>query len=287
MVKVMRGHDPAPKTASAFVWLIASIVVLSSLFAGSVFAQPGQITNSVGMEFILIQPGSFIMGSPRDESYRDPDERQYGVTISKPYYIQATEVTQGQWEAVLGENPAYFKECGSDCPVERVSYYDCLKLIRELNKKKEGTYRFPTEAEWEYACRASTATPFYWGTEVECEKANFNNNTRRGTDRCAEYVENLGFKKNSTVPVASYPPNPWGLYDMAGNVWEWCEDFYKASYPGGPVTDPTGPNSGKERVRRGGSWFKYGTYCRSANRTRSHPASRYRTTGVRLVFEPR
>lgn len=241
--------------------------------------------NSLGMEFVRIPPGSFMMGSPATELFRDEDEEQHRVTLTRPVYMQVTEVTQGQWKAIMGSNPSFFSNCGDDCPVERVSWNDSARFLDAMNRRGEGRYRLPTEAEWEYACRAGTGTSFSWGEEVDCGKAMFNNNPRRGVAKCLAQVLARGLKPDSPAPVRSYPPNPWGLFDMHGNVWEWCQDWY-GPYPKGNVTDPLGPPDGMYKVRRGGSWFKYGTYCRSANRNWAHPASRYSTTGLRLVREP-
>jgi formylglycine-generating enzyme required for sulfatase activity len=262
---------------------------LLALWAGSLGLCWGEskgtrVTNSLGMEFVLIQAGSFEMGSPPDEIFRDPDEIRHRVTLSKPYFLQVTEVTQGQWKALMGSNPSYSKRCGDRCPVERVSWADSQRFIEKLNRKGEGTYRLPTEAEWEYASRAGTSSAFHWGNEVDCTKAMFDNNTRRGTNRCGPHVEARKLRPDSPAPVKSYDPNPWGLFDMHGNVWEWCQDWF-GPYPNETVTDPKGPDSGSAKVRRGGSWFRFGTFCRSANRNRAHPESRYSTTGFRLVRE--
>lgn len=268
------------------------VPIVSLFFVGlllfshfSVMAQPKEYVNSLGMDFVLIPPGGFTMGSPPDEPFRDPDERQHRVTISKSFYIQATEVTQAQWKAVMGSNPAYFKRCGENCPVDRVSWLDCQKFIRKLNELGEGKYRMPTEAEWEYACRSGTTTAYNWGDNIDCSRAMFENNTRRHAERCVEYIKERGLIKDSPAPVKSYDASPWGIFDMHGNLWEWCQDWYEEDYPEGEVVDPEGAEEGKKRVRRGGSWFKHGTYLRSANRNYAHPASRYRTTGLRLVRE--
>jgi formylglycine-generating enzyme len=245
-------------------------------------SQPARVSNSLGMEFVFIPAGTFVMGSPPREAYRDPNESEHEVTLTRPFYMQVTEVTQGQWKALMGSNPSAAKGCGDACPVERVSWRDCIAFIEKLNARQEGRYRLPTEAEWEYACRAGTKTAFSWGDAVNCSLGMFNNNSRRGAGTCLAFLEGRGLKRDSPAPVRSYPANPWGLFDMHGNVWEWCEDWFEP-YPTMGLTDPTGPSSGVGRVRRGGSWFKYATFCRSANRNYAHPASRYATTGFRLV----
>jgi len=231
-------------------------------------------TNSIGMKFVMIPAGTFMMGSLSNEPKRDSDERQHRVIIGKPFYIQTTEVTQGQWREIMGNNPSDFKNCGDDCPVEKVSWNDCQEFIRKLNRQ-EGTnkYRLPTEAEWEYACRAGTDTPFYFGDCLSTDQANYDgNNPMPGCSR-GEY-------RKRTVPVGSFPPNAWGLYDMHGNVWEWCQDWY-GDYPSGHVTDPIGPSSGEFRVLRGGSWFSYARRARSANRYWGGPGGRFNRFGFR------
>ena len=218
----------------------------------------------LGMTFQLIRAGTFTMGSPTDELFRGSDETQHEVTLSKDFYIQTTEVTQGQWKAVMGSNPSYFSDCGDDCPVEYVSWNDIQEFIEKLNEM-EGTdkYRLPTEAEWEYACRAGSTTAFANGdiTETGC---GYDPNL----DQMSWYCGNSDDK---THPVAQKEPNDWGLYDMHGNVREWCQDWY-GDYPTDPVTDPSGPSSGTYRVIRGGGWFSYARHCRSADRLSFDPA---------------
>lgn len=240
--------------------------------------------NSLGMDFLKLPPGSFTMGSPQKELFRDEDETPHLVKLTRAFFIQETEVTQAQWKAVMGSNPSFFTECGDQCPVERVSWNDVARFLEALNKRGEGRYRLPTEAEWEYACRAGSSSAFSWGDEPDCSKGMFNNNPRRGVAKCLKEVLAKGLKPSSPAPVRSYPPNQWGLYDMHGNVWEWCQDWY-GPYPAGEAVDPKGPEHGAFKVRRGGSWFKYSTFGRSANRNYAHPASRYNTTGFRLVRE--
>jgi formylglycine-generating enzyme required for sulfatase activity len=225
-------------------------------------------TNSLGMKFVYIPPGTFMMGSPVSEEGRYRDEFQHEVTLTKGFYMQITEVTQGQWQAVMGENPSHFKDCGDDCPVESVSWNDAQKFIEKLNRKEKGSqYRLPTEAEWEYACRAGTRTRYYTGDSEE------------DLDRAGWYGRNSGGK---THPVGRKEPNGFGLYDMHGNVWEWCQDWY-GDYPNGSVIDPKGPSSGSSRVLRGGSWIFYGWFVRSASRFRFVPSERYHDFGLRLA----
>ncbi len=234
-------------------------------------------TNSLGMTFNLIPAGTFMMGSPADEPERDSDETQHQVTLTTSYYMQTTEITQGQWNAVMGNNNAYSPNCGDDCPVEQVSWYDVQDFITELNNLGQGTYRLPTEAEWEYAARAGTMTPFNTGNCLSTDQANYDGNYPY-TD-CPS-----GVYRGNTLPVGSFAPNDWGLYDMHGNVWEWVQDWY-GSYPGGAVTDPTGPSTSSNRVMRGGNWMNKAEHCRSAFRRIVNPDNQldyYR--GFRLVL---
>ena len=239
---------------------------------------PGKkFTNNLGMKFVYIPPERFMMGSPSNEAERDKDEKQHQVTLTKGYYMQTTEVTQGQWERVMGSNPSYFKNCGSNCPVEKVSWEDCQKFIQKLNGM-EGTrkYRLPTEAEWEYAARAGTDTPFSFGRCLSTDQANYDGNYPYPGCSKGEY-------RKSPVAAGSFPHNAWGLYDMHGNVWEWCQDW-KGDYPSGSVTDPTGPSSGSNRVGRGGGWNIRARICRAAGRFRITPGRRSISLGFRLAF---
>jgi len=232
-------------------------------------AQGETFTNSLGMNFVLIPAGTFMMGSPSDELGRRKDELQHKVTITKSFYLQSTEVTQRQWREIMGSNPSRFKDCGDNCPVEQVSWDDAQEFIVKLNER-EGTdkYRLPTEAEWEYACRAGSTTRFCFGDDE----------TTLG-----EYAwySDTGLRPH---PVGQKNPNAWGLYDMHGNVWEWCQDRY-GDYPSSPVTDPTGPSLGTFRVLRGGSWGDYGlgADCRSALRLSVSPVSRNYGIGFRVA----
>ena len=259
------------------------IIVLLIAVSSMTIAAGKEFTNSIGMKFVLIPAGTFTMGSPSNEPSRRSNETQHQVTISKPFHMQTTEVTQGQWKAVMGSNPSYFSSCGDDCPVEQVTWNDVQTFIRKLNRQ-EGTdkYRLPTEAEWEYAARAGTTTPFNTGNCLSTEQANYNGNHH--LSGCPK-----GEDRRKTVRVGSFSPNAWGLYDMHGNVWEWCQDWY-GSYPSGSVTDPVGPSSGWSsgwhRVYRGGGWDTGGEHgCRSAFRGTIHgtPSKRCPAIGFRLA----
>lgn len=226
--------------------------------------------NSFGMKFVYIAPGSFIMGSSDTESGRDSDENQHRVTLTQGFYMQTTELTQRQWKVVMGENPPKlrFKDCGKDCPAERVSWYDVEKFIKKLNQLEgNDQYRLPTEAEWEYACRAESTTAYY---------------SEYGKSRLGEYAWYDANSKSKTHPVGQKRPNKWGLYDMSGNVSEWCLDW-KGAYPSGSVTDPNGLPVGSHRVFRGGSWLSRPKNVRSADRHRFMPDIRYYSVGFRLL----
>ncbi len=232
--------------------------------------------NSLGQEFKLLPAGTFTMGSPSDELGRDSDEIQHQVTLTQPFYMQTTEVTQAQWYEVMGSKPSYFSEC-STCPVEMVSWDDVQSYITQMNLRGEGTYSLPTEAQWEYAARAGSTTAFCNGgiTETQCGyDPNLN--------AIGWYCYNSDRK---THPVAQKTSNAWGLYDMSGNVYEWCQDWY-GNYSSSAVTDPTGPSSGSARVSRGGAWYYYAEYLRSATRNHLIPADRFSFLGFRLLRQP-
>ncbi|MFP4033604.1 MAG: SUMF1/EgtB/PvdO family nonheme iron enzyme [Desulfococcaceae bacterium] len=237
---------------------------------------PPKFTNSLGMEFVWIPPGTFLMGSPEDEPGRDDDEKQHKVVLTLGFYLQTTPVTQGQYEAVMGKNPSHFKKVGTEGPVETVSWNDTQDFIRKLSENDPSvSYRLPTEAEWEYACRAETKTAFYSGPSTKPTGLDPN------LDRVGWFGKNSG---GTTHPVGKKEPNAWGLYDMHGNIWEWCQDWF-GDYPDGPVTDPTGPESGALRVRRGGAWYVGARYCRAAFRDYNTPVNRSIYLGFRLLAE--
>jgi sulfatase modifying factor 1 len=239
---------------------------------------PKQYTNALGMDFVYIPAGTFMMGSPSYEYKRRSDEPQHEVTLSTGYYIQATEVTQGQWQKVMGENPSEFDNCGDKCPVEDVTWYETQDFIGKLNSHAGAkVYRLPTEAEWEYACRAGTDTPFAFGNCLSTNQANFS-----GMRPYAD-CPHLGGERSRTLPVASLQPNPWGIYDMHGNVWEWCQDW-KGPYPPKPAVDPVGPSFGIVRIYRGGGQNDPANFCRSAIRGRYKPEKKSGSLGFRLAM---
>ncbi len=222
--------------------------------------------NGVSMRFIEIEPGRFVMGSPASERGRHDDEIQRGITISNPFWIGQTEVTQAQWRAVMGSNPSDF-EGHLNHPVENVSWNDAQEFCRRLSQKTGVTFRLPTEAEWEYACRAGTTTAYSFG-----------DNPSR-LDEYGWFANNSG---GGTHSVATKKPNNWGLYDMHGNVWEWVEDWY-GDYPGKSLVDPGGPVDGAYRVLRGGGWYYRFNGARSAYRGFVEPSLRDLNLGFRVA----
>ena len=222
-----------------------------------------------------IVPGTFLMGSPPDEAERDGDETQHTVTLSRGYWLADTACTQGLWQAVMGANPSHFQGDPAR-PVETVSWDDVQDFLGRLNARVPGLAAgLPTEAQWEYACRAETTGPFSFGDPISPEQVNYNGNYPYAGGKTGRYRE-------ETVPVSSLPANPWGLYQMHGNVWEWCADWYGA-YGAGPQVDPVGPAEGSGRVVRGGSWLDRGCDCRSAARIWFAPDERYGSVGFRLA----
>jgi formylglycine-generating enzyme required for sulfatase activity len=241
-------------------------------------------TNSIGMVFKKIPAGTFMMGSPLGELERYEDEIQHQVTLTKSYYIQTTEVTQRQWKAVMGNNPSRNIACGVDCPVEYVSWNDVQEFIKKLNRRNEGVYRLPTEAEWEYAARAGTLTAFNTGDCLSTDDANFHGNSG-GADINDTMTYCLpGEYRSSTLPSTSFKPNAWGLYDMHGNVSEFVQDWY-GEYSKEEVKDPVGPTTGKYKITRDCNWYCSIADCRSAGRTYTSLNGKSALLGFRLVLE--
>lgn len=219
----------------------------------------------VKLEMMLIPAGKFMMGSPASEPGHKVNEMQHEVTITKPYYMGKYEVTQEQWQVIMGSNPST-KTKGEKFPVTDVSWNDCQEFIKKLNAKTSDGYRLPTEAEWEYACRAGTTTAYSYGDSITKTDANYD--------------------VPSTKSVGSYQPNTFGLYDMHGNVWEWCEDWF-GDYSTGVVVDPKGPAMGVSRVGRGGSFSNDVSDVRSSIRANPPPALRtFHFFGFRLAKTP-
>ena len=255
----MRSQQHMPRPLSIF---LSSLVIFGMMQLDSLLlAQPPkELTNSIGIKLVLISKGTFMMGSPESEEGRRENETQHEVTISNDYYLGAYEVTQTQYQTVIGNNPSCYQGAlvgnqNADLPVENVSLDDAVEFCNKLSElpeeKKAGrVYRLPTEAQWEYACRAGSKTIYSFDDEEGL---------------LPEYG---WFKRNSsqrTHTVGLLEPNAWGLYDMHGNVWEWCSDWY-GEYPKGAVSDPTGPTMGTDRVNRGGCWLYLAANCRSASR---------------------
>jgi formylglycine-generating enzyme required for sulfatase activity len=248
---------------------------------------PGDVfTNALGIRFAWIPSGTFVMGSPPDEEGHQPNERRHKVTLTRGFSMGVTLVTQGQWLAVMGSNPSKFRDDyqpsqmtllmqkllkknpdllrAENRPVDSVSWEDCQEFCRRLGQKDGRKYRLPSEAEWEYACRAGTTTAYYLGTSLLTDQANFGNQRRQ------------------TTPVSRFPSNPWGLYDMHGNVWQWCADAYSDA-PRGDEKDPL-ETRGMDRVLRGGCWGVGAVLCRAAFRFRGAPAGRNAFLGVRVCY---
>jgi formylglycine-generating enzyme required for sulfatase activity len=234
------------------------------------------LPNDLTLNLVWIAPGTFAMGSARDERDSEKDERpQTVVTITKGFWLGQTLVTQGQYQALMGNSPSDFTAAGPEAPVEQVSWGDATEFCRKLTEQERATgrlppgyvYTLPTEAQWEYACRAGTTGPFY----------------ADDLSSIAWYDGNSG---STTHPVGQKEPNAWGLYDMLGNVWEWCSDLWADRLPGGEVTDPTGPDTGTLRVNRGGGWGNSAAHCRCAVRHGYPPSDSNSSIGFRVAVCP-
>jgi formylglycine-generating enzyme required for sulfatase activity len=239
---------------------------------------------TVAMDMIWVPSGTFTMGSPTTEAGRQADrEDEHNVSLTHGFYLGKYEVTQAQYEAVMtgvtGDlNATPSKWHGNpDRPVEKVSWDDAQVFLTRLNEQQAGnlpagwSYVLPTESQWEYACRAGTTTAYSWGATITSSNANYN----------------YGNDANQTLIFGQYASNPWGFFDMHGNVWEWTADWFQTAYPAGnPVIDPTGPASGSTRLLRGGSWNNSGTYLRSAYRNSNYgPSTRFNFIGFRVGFQ--
>ena len=229
---------------------------------------------------VIIPPGTFRMGSPTNEVDRYPREGpQTAVTISRWFWMGKYDVTQGEYLAVMGSNPSYFTG-DTNRPVEQVTWFEAADYCATLTQRERAAgriaansvYRLPTEAEWEYACRGWTSDRrFSYGDDP-------------GYTNLANYAWYNGNSGGTTHPVGQKLPNPWGLYDLHGNVYEWCQDWWSANLPGGIAIDPQGPATGSDRVVRGGGWNYVGRYCRSARRDYSDPSYRFYDIGFRVVL---
>ena len=278
----------------------ASLVIMAVALAGEnrpTAKLPKELTldcgKGVSLKLVLIPAGEFMMGGDEQpeqvarkcngagasaEWFRN-EQPQHRVKITKPFYMGVYALTQAQYLTVVKTNGADFK--GENNPADGVSWKDAVLICKRLSAMTGQTLRLPTEAEWEYACRAGTTTPFNTGETLSTDQANYDGNFTYGSARKGEYRE-------KTVAVGSFAPNAFGLYDMHGNVWEWCQDWYDAAYyKNSPTDDPRGPEKGEVRVLRGGSWAINPWSCRSANRFWGDPSFRRDTYGFRVVCEPK
>jgi formylglycine-generating enzyme required for sulfatase activity len=231
--------------------------------------------NGVTLEMVEIPGGTLIMGSPKSEAGRDLDEGpQHQVTVPV-FFMAKYELTQAQYQAIMGSNPSRFP--GNNRPVERVSWNNAVTFCEKLSQKTQKNYRLPSEAEWEYACRAGTTTPFYFGESITSELVNYNGNYTYGSAPKGQY-------RQQTTDVGSFPPNAFGLYDMHGNLWEWCQDDYIDNYSDAPKDGSalTG-RSGDVKLLRGGSWISKPQGCRSGDRNNNLHPFRISGFGFRVV----
>ena len=236
---------------------------------------------NITQRFRWIEPGTFMMGSPETEPKRWDVEIQHQVTLTQGFWLADTTVTQALWQAVMGNNPSYFSDNPKN-PVVQVSWNDIQNFIQKLNTLIPNLQaKLPSEAQWEYACRAGTTTPFSFGDNITPEQVNYDGNYPYANGK-------KGIYRKKTVPVKSLPANPWGLYEMHGNVWEWCQDVWQDKLSAAPITDPDGVAGGDQagvgRVVRGGSWNNLGRLCRSAYRLRLEPVDCGDLIGFRLLL---
>lgn len=249
----------------------AFLLACCLFFCAGAYAMEKEYTNSIGMKFVLVPAGSFIMGeNPPYAGGKDDEKPAHEVIISKPYYMGIHEVTQGQWKQVMGDNPS--RHQGLENPVDSVSWNDAMEFIRRLNaREKHSRYRLPTEAEWEYAARAGTKTPYFFGDDPALLPVH------------AWITENAGVV---THPVGQKKPNAWGIYDTSGNVREWTQDWYDDDYyRKSPVRDPKGPATGYGKAYRGGSKDGSVFPTRSSYRWRETPDTKEQNLGFRIIME--
>ncbi len=228
------------------------------------------------LELVYIPGGSFMMGSPDTEVGRDTNEGPLHQVTLQPFYMSKYPITQKQYEEIMGTNPSNFK--GDNLPVEKVNWNEATNFCTQLSARTEGTYRLPSESEWEYACRAGTTTPYYFGESITTELANYNGSSETPA----------GENRAKTTEVGIFPSNAFGLYDMHGNLWEWCQDDGDdSSYVGAPDDgSPRGNGASNLKVIRGGSWYHDAEFCRSANRGRIFANTQTNYVGFRVVYMP-
>lgn len=260
-----------------FILSFKNLFPVAQVVSATMGVKKTMTANGVSFQLVWCPPGNFNMGSPASEEFRDYDETEHPVTLTKGFWMMETEVTQELWMAVRNENPSFFSLSGKDAPVENVSWIDSTNFAYEMSKITGVIFQLPTEAQWEYACRAGTTTPFNTGRKITTDKANYDFNGPYNN-------KSKGKFRGKTTPVKSFAPNAWGLYDMHGNVWEWCADRYGA-YPSQGVTDPLGNPTGSLRVFRGGCWSDGDWICRSAKRNYYFPEYRNNFIGLRLVCD--
>jgi formylglycine-generating enzyme required for sulfatase activity len=259
--------------------IVAAALAVALFVAQLVAPGPADfyIEPTTGMVLVAIRPGSLMMGSPESEPGRNDDEVMHRVKISRLFYMGQYEVTQAEWTRVMGSNPSQFTNC-ERCPVERVDFYQVNAFLSRLNAGSSSMrFRLPTEAEWEYACRAGTSTPYSVGEQITTAQANIDGRYSMDVDDGAAYEK--------TLPVGRFPPNPWGLYDMHGNVWEWTNDRYGPYNPRQDI-DPRGSDVGGTRVIRGGSWHFDAASARCGLRYTHAPQDSGFSLGFRVVGEP-
>ena len=232
-------------------------------------------TTVANIPLVRVPAGTFVMGSARGEPGRGDDETPHRVTISRAFWLGTTEVTQAQWYRVMGTSPSRFAGC-AQCPVENVTWLDARKFLERLNALSGGGFRLPTEAEWEYACRTGESAR---AERIDDAHANFDARYPLPGGRPGRF-------RGRPIPVASFPPDRFGLYDMHGNVWEWCADGY-GPYPAGDAVDPVGPADAPKKAIRGGSWFFDGASCRCATRYSHAPEDRGFSVGFRVARDER
>ncbi|HEX4953543.1 MAG TPA: formylglycine-generating enzyme family protein [Thermoanaerobaculia bacterium] len=258
--------------------LLCAMSLVAAACGGGAPAAPVELSRwlepATGMVFVQVPAGRFVMGSPPEEPGREPQERQHEVRLSRPFWLGATEVTQRQWQLVMGSNPSHFQDQGDQLPVESVTWFEVQGFLERLAKLSPGSrFRLPTEAEWEYACRAGTTSAYSTGATLSPAQARFeglSKGTATGPAR--------------PLPAGSFPPNAWGFYDLHGNVWEWTRDEH-CPYPSEPATDPAGSCGSTLRVIRGGSWHYGADSARCALRYTHRPQDRGFSLGFRVVRE--
>jgi formylglycine-generating enzyme required for sulfatase activity len=297
LAKLAQKEKPPLLTGSPDARRVKELQRLWAEYLGVPVEEKVDLGGGVKMELVLIPPGKCWMGSPATEADRAKDEEQHEVTLTKAFYLGKHEVTQEQWQQVMGSNPSYFASTGDGkdtvqglatgrFPVEQVSWEDAQQFIDKLSGKNR-LYRLPSEAEWEYCCRGGAcekaSRPFHFDdprSSLSSDLANFNGEYPYGGAAKGK----LFFR---TAAVGTYAPNRFGVYDMHGNVWEWCADWYwEGYYQESPQEDPPGPSQGPGRVNRGGSWRNNGSLCRAADRDGFAPAHRYFNLGLRLALSP-